>query len=257
MLLLEYTSICLLFLIFTTITGHHHLLINSQSLLIHLSVSCLSPVLFPLRSQRVILKTINCFMQISQRLSIALGIKSKTLTQALVYLPGCHTRRARHTDFCPSFFKTQSYFLLENLYNLTLTLYLPWFSFHILCNIFLCLKADFKCHLPMKILCRNWFPLLHPHFPLSQHLIFFPVVSTILKYLIIWVTVDYLDYLSQVDSRLRELCLSFTIVYAPWLVTRECWICRVLVGHDCSDLAAAVRVKGRARGRHKAAVCRG
>ena len=141
MLLLKYTSICLLFLIFTVITGHHHLLISSQSLLIHLSVSCLSPVLFPLRSQRVILKTIKCFMQISQWLSIALRIKSKTLNQALVYLPACHTTKARHTDFCPSFFfNTQSYFLPENLYNLTLTLYLPWFSFHILSNIFLYLK---------------------------------------------------------------------------------------------------------------------
>lgn len=173
MLLLKHASVCLLFFIFTIITGHHHLPIDSQRLLIHLSVSCLSPVLFPLRSQRVILKTINCFMQISQWLSIALRIKSKTLNQALVYLPACHTTKARHTDFCPSFFNTQSYFLPGNLYNLTLTLCLPRFSFYILSNIFLCFKADFKHHSPMKILCWNWFPLLYPHFPLSQHLIFF------------------------------------------------------------------------------------
>ena len=66
-------------------------------------------------------------MQILQWLSTALRIKSKTLNQALVYLPACHTTKARHTDFCPSFFNTQSYFLPGNLCNLTLTLYLPQF----------------------------------------------------------------------------------------------------------------------------------
>ena len=126
MLPLKYPSICLQFFIFTIITGT---IISWSILKASLFTFCFLPLSssFPLRSQRVILKTINCFMQIPQWLSIALRIKSKTLKQALVYLPVCHVTKARHTDFCPSFFNTQSYFLPGNLYNLTLTLYLPWF----------------------------------------------------------------------------------------------------------------------------------
>lgn len=97
------------------------------SLLIFLVLSCLS-AFFLLRAAKEIFLKYKPFHENPSGLPIALRIKSKILnyTSSLPSFQSRQTTRTRHTDSCPSFFLTQSYFSPENLY-VCLSLFLEYF----------------------------------------------------------------------------------------------------------------------------------